>query len=166
MGSLGSRDASGGKGNIYFLIDIVVNGISLSCDILLPSSRTMLYRRECNVQRKESWPGKYGYLKTSLCRRVQAMVQVSLKTFLYFMILVTTRGVKFFETCCFLGQPLTLWTQSTSSMIQRSPDADVSQIWIWMSPGKKNPAKSLAMCIVLKRGLLHPKKGPNHQKWS
>ena len=37
MGSLGSRDASGGKGNIYFLIDIVVSGISLSCDILLPS---------------------------------------------------------------------------------------------------------------------------------
>ena len=124
----------------------------------------MLYRRECNVQRKESWPGKYGDLKTSLCRRVQAMVQVSLKTFLYFMILVTTRGVKFFETCYFLGQPLTLWTQSTSSMIQRSPDADVSQIWIWMSPGKKNPAKSLAMCIVLKRGLLHPKTSPNHQQ--
>ena len=38
MGSVGSGGASGGNGNIYFLSDIVVvNGISLSCDILLPS---------------------------------------------------------------------------------------------------------------------------------
>ena len=38
--------------------------------------------------------------------------------------------------------------QSTSPMIPSSPDADVSQIWTWMSPGKKKLAESLAMWIV------------------
>ena len=74
------------------LSDIVIDGSSLSCDILLPSSRTMLYRRGRGLQSRESWPGKYGYLKTSLCRRVQVMVQVSINTLLHFMMLVTTRG--------------------------------------------------------------------------
>ena len=47
----------------------------------------------------------------------------------------------------FLGTPM--MKQSTSPLIRAIPNADVSHISTWMSPGEKKVAESLAMWIVM-----------------